>query len=36
MFVTSEKAECELGYAPRPVEGALRRAVEWFREQGYC
>jgi len=36
MFVTSEKAERELGYAPRPVEGALRRAVEWFREQGYC
>lgn len=36
MFVTSEKAERELGYAPRPVEGALRRAVGWFREQGYC
>lgn len=36
MFVVSDKAERELGYAPRPVEGALRRAVEWFRGEGYC
>jgi dihydroflavonol-4-reductase len=36
MFVRSEKAERELGYAPGPVEGALRRAVEWFRKEGHC
>jgi dihydroflavonol-4-reductase len=36
MFVTSEKAMRELGYQPQPVEGALRRAVEWFRQEGYC
>ncbi|MCS7314334.1 MAG: NAD-dependent epimerase/dehydratase family protein [Bryobacterales bacterium] len=36
MFASSEKARRELGYRPRPIEGALRRAVEWFREHGYC
>jgi dihydroflavonol-4-reductase len=36
MFVTHEKAGRELGYAPDGVDGALRRAVEWFRENGYC
>ena len=36
MFVSHEKASRELGFAPGPVEGALRRAVEWFRENGYC
>ncbi len=30
MFVTHEKASRELGYAPGPVDEALRRAVEWF------
>ena len=30
MFVTHAKAARELGYAPRPVGEALRRAVEWF------
>jgi dihydroflavonol-4-reductase len=35
MFVSHEKAARELGYAPGPVEDALRRAVEWFRENGY-
>jgi dihydroflavonol-4-reductase len=30
MFVTHAKAEKELGYAPGPVDEALRRAVEWF------
>src|ERR1035441_9701821 len=35
MFVTSEKAERELGWSPGAVEGALRRAVEWFRAHGY-
>ncbi|HUI85149.1 MAG TPA: hopanoid-associated sugar epimerase [Candidatus Binatia bacterium] len=35
MFVTSTKAERELGWSPGPVEHALRRAVEWFRANGY-
>ena len=30
MFVTHAKAAGELGYAPGPVDEALRRAVEWF------
>ena len=36
MFVRTEKAERELGFAPGPVEEALRRAIEWFRENRYC
>jgi dihydroflavonol-4-reductase len=36
MFVTHEKASRELGYAPSGVDDALRRAVEWFRGNGYC
>src|SRR5271169_1155345 len=36
MFVTSAKAERELGWNPRPVADALRRAVEWFWAHGYA
>ena len=36
MFVTSAKAGRELGWNPGPVDGALRRAVEWFRANGYA
>ena len=36
MFVTSAKAERELGWRTVPVEGALRRAVDWFRANGYA
>src|SRR5271167_1361944 len=36
MFVTSAKAEHELGWNPGPVDGALRRAVEWFLANGYA
>jgi len=36
MFVSSAKAERELGWRQAPVEGALRRAVEWFRSNGYA
>ena len=36
MFVTSAKAERELGWSPGPVEEALRRAVDWFRANGYA
>jgi dihydroflavonol-4-reductase len=35
MFVTSAKAERELGWRPRPVDEALRRAADWFRANGY-
>ena len=35
MFVSHEKAGRELGFSPSPVDGALTRAVEWFRENGY-
>jgi dihydroflavonol-4-reductase len=34
MFVSSAKAERDLGYKAGPVEAALQRAVTWFREQG--
>jgi len=36
MFVTPAKAVRELGFSASPVEGALRRAVDWFRGHGYC
>jgi dihydroflavonol-4-reductase len=36
MFVTSAKAERELGWNPRPVDVALRRAAEWFQANGYA
>jgi dihydroflavonol-4-reductase len=36
MFVSSAKAERELGWRTMPVDGALRRAVEWFRSNGYA
>jgi dihydroflavonol-4-reductase len=35
MFVSSTKAQHQLGWNPRPVEDALRRAVEWFKTNGY-
>jgi dihydroflavonol-4-reductase len=36
MWASSEKAERELGWNTIPVEGALRRSVEWFRTNGYA
>ena len=35
MFVSSAKAERELGWKRVPVDHALRRAADWFRENGY-
>ncbi len=35
MFVTSTKAERDLGWQSVPVDGALRRSVDWFRANGY-
>ncbi len=36
MFASSAKAERELGWRVVPVDDALRRAVEWFRKNGYA
>jgi len=35
MFVSSAKAERELGWKTMPVDGALQRAAEWFQSNGY-
>jgi dihydroflavonol-4-reductase len=35
MFVSSAKAEKELGWRLVPVDAALRRSVDWFRGNGY-
>jgi dihydroflavonol-4-reductase len=35
MFASSDKAERELGWKIVPVEDALRRAVDWFQDNGY-
>jgi dihydroflavonol-4-reductase len=36
MFVSSAKAERELGWKVVPVDNALARAVAWFRAHGYA
>jgi dihydroflavonol-4-reductase len=36
MFASSAKAERELGWKIAPIDSALRRAVEWFRANGYA
>ena len=36
MFVSHEKARRELGFNPEPVDGALRSAIDWFTQNGYC
>jgi dihydroflavonol-4-reductase len=36
MFVSCAKAELELGWRMVPVDGALRRAAEWFQANGYA
>lgn len=36
MYVSSAKAERELGWRVVPVDDALRRAVTWFRANGYA
>ncbi len=35
MWVSSDKARSELGFAPGPVDEALKRAVAWFQANGY-
>jgi dihydroflavonol-4-reductase len=36
MWAASDKAERELGWKSLPADNALRRAVEWFRSNGYA
>jgi dihydroflavonol-4-reductase len=36
MFVSHAKAEHQLGYHPGPVDAALQRAIDWFKESGRC
>jgi dihydroflavonol-4-reductase len=36
MFASSAKAERQMGWKIVPVDDALRRAVEWFRTNGYA
>ncbi|MGC2659395.1 MAG: hopanoid-associated sugar epimerase [Bryobacteraceae bacterium] len=36
MFVSHAKAARELGFSPGTPEQALRKAVDWFRANGYC
>ncbi len=36
MWVRHDKAARELGYSPGPARGAINRAIEWFRANGYC
>lgn len=36
MFASSAKAERELGFEVKPVESALRSAMEWFVVNGYA
>ena len=35
MWASHDRARRELGFEPGPVDAALRRAVEWFRGNGY-
>jgi dihydroflavonol-4-reductase len=35
MFFSCDRAKRELGFHPRPVEEALRDAVDWFKHNGY-
>ena len=35
MWASSAKAEQDLGWKPSPIDGALRRATEWFKANRY-
>ncbi|OQW41366.1 MAG: NAD-dependent dehydratase [Proteobacteria bacterium SG_bin4] len=36
MYFSSAKAERDLGYRYRPAAEALKDAVKWFKDNGYC
>jgi len=35
MYYDASKASRELGFAPRPIDGAIRAAIRWFADNGY-
>ncbi len=35
MYYDWSKAKAQLGYAPGPIDGAIRAAIEWFTANGY-
>ncbi len=35
MYYDSSKATIELGYKPRPLDGAIKAAIDWFARNGY-
>lgn len=35
MYFSSNKAMNELGYRPGPIQPAIQRAIDWFRQGGY-
>ena len=36
LYYDNSKARNELGLEPTPIDDSIRRAVEWFRENGYA
>ena len=36
MFYSSEKAKKELDYKHKSAKSALRDAIKWFIDNGYC
>ncbi|MCW5829409.1 MAG: NAD-dependent epimerase/dehydratase family protein [Deltaproteobacteria bacterium] len=35
LYYDNAKSRRELGYSPRPIEESIRRAVDWYAENGY-
>lgn len=35
LYYESSKAKDELGYNPKPCDGALERSIQWFKNNGY-
>ena len=35
MYYDTSKAQSKLGYAPGPIDGAIRTAIAWFTDNGY-
>jgi dihydroflavonol-4-reductase len=35
MYYDTSKARIQLGYAPGPIDGAIRDAIRWFADNGY-
>jgi nucleoside-diphosphate-sugar epimerase len=35
MYYDASRARAELGFDPKPIDGAIDAAVRWFTENGY-